>query len=491
LTEKGPVVLRLHLLVDGQPAAAVRTQYFDKLFADLDRDGDGFLSKTEAARAPSVAFLQSFLNGGTAVEAKENTAPFDKLDIDGDGRVSRREFDAYYRGAQLDRLHLVTTPTDHEAIALNEVLFHLLDRDGDGKLSRGELKQSAASLRAVDFNDDEWITPDELLTVSKDNAPRPKPEAPMLLERLTEGGEDVWKKAVLQRYGQFDKVKLAALWQRQPDLELRIRLDTRRRAPAEKVVRAEVLNPTHEDRPLEKDIRTTPEGELHLSAGTLELEVQVADAPEAGVRSMQQFLRQQFQAADADGKGVLTRKQAEDAEVLAGLFIIADRDGDGMLSEQELTSFLDLHALGAVSFTTVVLTDRSLGLFELLDADHDRRLSLRELATAWDRLRVYDRNNDDILTREELPRRLQLKLVQGKANPHSAAAQRPAAKPVAARGPAWFRKMDRNGDGYVSRREWLGSEELFRRLDTDGDGLISPEEAAALEGLLKHDKSDP
>ena len=46
------------------------------------------------------------------------------------------------------------------------------------------------------------------------------------------------------------------------------------------------------------------------------------------------------------------------------------------------------------------------------------------------------------------------------------------------RGPAWFRKMDRNGDGFVSRREFLGPEELFKQLDVDGDGLISPEEAS-------------
>ncbi|HEV3235798.1 MAG TPA: hypothetical protein VGZ25_02350, partial [Gemmataceae bacterium] len=45
------------------------------------------------------------------------------------------------------------------------------------------------------------------------------------------------------------------------------------------------------------------------------------------------------------------------------------------------------------------------------------------------------------------------------------------------KGPVWFRKMDRNGDGDVSRREFLGSDEDFRRIDADGDGLISLEEA--------------
>jgi hypothetical protein len=38
--------------------------------------------------------------------------------------------------------------------------------------------------------------------------------------------------------------------------------------------------------------------------------------------------------------------------------------------------------------------------------------------------------------------------------------------------------MDRNGDGVISPREFLGPPELFRKLDADGDGAISPAEAA-------------
>jgi len=43
--------------------------------------------------------------------------------------------------------------------------------------------------------------------------------------------------------------------------------------------------------------------------------------------------------------------------------------------------------------------------------------------------------------------------------------------------PAWFRRMDRNADGDVSPREFLGPLEEFRRLDADHDGLIDPKEA--------------
>ena len=47
----------------------------------------------------------------------------------------------------------------------------------------------------------------------------------------------------------------------------------------------------------------------------------------------------------------------------------------------------------------------------------------------------------------------------------------------ARRGPRWFQAMDRNGDGYLSPREFLGSPARFRELDADGDGRISVAEA--------------
>ena len=54
-----------------------------------------------------------------------------------------------------------------------------------------------------------------------------------------------------------------------------------------------------------------------------------------------------------------------------------------------------------------------------------------------------------------------------------------------ARGPVWFQKMDRNRDGDVSRKEFLGTDEQFRAIDANGDGLISVEEAERYDKRCK------
>jgi hypothetical protein len=48
--------------------------------------------------------------------------------------------------------------------------------------------------------------------------------------------------------------------------------------------------------------------------------------------------------------------------------------------------------------------------------------------------------------------------------------------------------MDRNGDGDVSLREFLGTREEFEKIDTDHDGLISLEEAERYDEQLRQKK---
>jgi hypothetical protein len=118
-------------------------------------------------------------------------------------------------------------------------------------------------------------------------------------------------------------------------------------------------------------------------------------------------------------------------------------------------------AAGVVSLTAV---PGPVGLFDLLDADRDGQLSVAELRAARAALEHWSPAESGV----------SLVIVRGVARPPAVPLVRTFAREA---GPAWFRATDRNGDGFVSAREFLGTPEQFRTLDTDGDGLVSPEEA--------------
>src|SRR5262249_55628400 len=162
---------------------------------------------------------------------------------------------------------------------------------------------------------------------------------------------------------------------------------------------------------------------------------------------------------------------------------IADLEGDGKLSDKELLGWLGLAESAAGAQTTLAMMETGRGLFQMLDANGDGQLSVRELRTAWERLGPYDTDGDFCISRKEIPRQFPLTFNQGPPPYYAPRAGRRRVPPgrgapaSPGRGPLWFRKMDRNGDGDVSRSEFLGTDEDFKKIDTDGDGLISPEEA--------------
>src|SRR5262249_40060755 len=165
---------------------------------------------------------------------------------------------------------------------------------------------------------------------------------------------------------------------------------------------------------------------------------------------------------------------------------LVDADKDGMVFEKEVVAFFDrwgdLPDLMRAACVTMSVSEDGRGLFDLLDSDRDGRLSVRELRQLPKLLEKFDFNGDGYLQPDEFPPTTTLHRGGVPAAPSGVftivypAGEAPP-PPAPSAGPLWFRKMDRNRDGDVSRAEFLGSDEEFRRIDTDGDGLISREEA--------------
>jgi hypothetical protein len=147
-------------------------------------------------------------------------------------------------------------------------------------------------------------------------------------------------------------------------------------------------------------------------------------------------------------------------------------------------------AEAAATRCDVVLHDLGHGFFEALDRNHDGRIGLREIRVAAGTLEGLRKPAQMMLRATDPPRRLHLEVIRGTFQlfgtgqagestvPRLVAQQR---TPV---GPIWFQRMDRNMDGDLTWKEFLGPRHVFEELDADHDGLIDPFEAERAEKVF-------
>jgi Ca2+-binding EF-hand superfamily protein len=557
LGESQPVLVRMHVHIDGRSLQAGWDECIDYLFAYLDVNKDGVLSKEELERAPTA---DQFVGAGPEAAfgprgGGPSAVKFEAVDADGDGKVTRAELAAYYRKNGFAPFQFSFPSSQGNPIAsfaalygggrvepsvedVRKAIFDLLDTDKDGKLSKAELEAAPAVLLKLDENEDEIITPHELVPDAGDkgnglaamiamgpptvkqqsSSPQlvpvlkagevPADLAKRLTERYAKGAKEEkkqlrWKDLGLDDAtvkqldtngdGIVDTDELGGLVKRTPDLELVLRVGKKK--DAEK--RLEVL--TGDGRPplASKLALTDAAGMLDLGRDRAELRHDDPPAPER-IALMRQEYAARFRQADANGDGVLDAEEARKGR-FGNLFKAMDRAGAGKVTEKDMEAYFDhleeLQKRVAAGCVTLTLSDQSRGLFDLLDADRDGRLSVYEMRQAPKLLKQLGKEEQGFLTREDIPRTFRLEVRRGSLNAGRNSglaavadlysASYSAESEHAQRGPLWFRKMDRNRDGFVSRKEWLFDDELFKKIDTDGDGLISVEEAIKADELFR------
>lgn len=511
LAPGGPILANLHISVAKLP---YRTWVGRYLATQMDMNKDNRLDKTELRLLTDNIRQLAGITGPDDVLKSMSSDPFAK-DVSAP-EVSARDFAEWLRQRLPKTFELIAQPqTADDAVRLAS----LIDTDYDGKISEAELQAIFRTLRFRDLDNDETFSVSELLPYrdprSQNSPIAPDVENLPFFHVTDDESGTLAANRIIQRYGHDGRVSSTVLRQGSPRDESDEPLDSNQvRAILAAPVFHVLMNVRLSDKANTSDLDVTifpvaepfcrlnkdRIGEISLVVDGLPLKV-IARGGGANNRvATRGFLGQNFSMLDGDRNQYLDENEfagitgALQQAGVKGSFADVDQNGDSMVTRDELFSYAQRDQMASASRIEVTVRQDGKTLFGLLDANQDRRLSAREVRSGTSVLKKYDLNSDGFFAETELGTEYVLTLGLGRSELRRSSGMTQMMNPgglgqgdallpglSGLSGPEWFRRMDRNQDGDVSPREFLGSPEHFRLIDSNQDQLISADEANAVQ----------
>ncbi|MEX1040516.1 MAG: hypothetical protein WDZ51_07795 [Pirellulaceae bacterium] len=520
MTTAGPLRVDIRVWIEGKPHPLAMESLVDRFLGRPQPEGEAAPPDEQADPAPDFVTwdqlldqpaVKSGLYGNLGHETDSDRKQLlDRYDANRNGKVEPPELVRFLtRNRAVGRTFSIR-PTAYagDRQRENSPLWQWLDRDGDGRLVPSELAGVADRLRVADLNDDQLVTAEELQQARASTPVMPGMEEPdprrfqgprsayLLEERtdwfsLLDGIERIYQFGAPVSWSLLGSPEQLAVLD--PPVMPELRLDGNdlprlRDLPAEVMLetwlgagnpRLEVV--LAENATSGWELETKPSASILTGPGKI-LVFRLRDLPgsELSEAEVEQFMAR----ADRNGDGYLTELEFMIFPGLLGAveFAAADHDGDGQLYPDEIREAMMAQRLVERAQVRIQSLDGVDPLFWQLDENRDGRLSPRELAGVGKRLADWVTRADQLLQAEQIPGVMVFEIYRGEDDP----APQPLriAEPFELDSdeqedrPAWHQAMDSNGDGDISRREFLGTDAQFQMLDRDSDGLISAEETA-------------
>ncbi len=453
LTAGGPLLIDVWLTMEGRPHSQVFGERTQQVLDAADTNTDHKSTWRELAANEEFLKAERATNPNYA-EARAK-AWTERFDLNRDKQIQPSEAAAWLgrdAGRSTAALAVRSRRMYHSIPALASRVWQLVDVDNNRRLSSDEISAAPDRFLSLDANDDRIITTPELAPLREqlNDAGRPLPSA-----SSTETRHAALHLDPHSDVGQFDYL-LADLY-------------SPRRS----------LGPGSFPRLPRLFDELDANDDLELSQDELARILTIAPHLELAVA---------FEKPESDGRGkarIEVRKHESEIAVLAqpaaNRVALALGNIRINVSADDLATPESADQRPERSEIRAMVHDDCDALFEALDRNADGRLGESELATSPARMRALDTNGDGQLANEELPTAMIVAFVRSErpAQQSFYVPDAPAAPRSNDVAPAWFAHADFNGDGDISRREFLGSIEQFSRLDANQDGFIAIEEAAA------------